>query len=185
MAIRTSMQGVVDYLRMWGDAAPDDEFNGVTYWTDEQLQQIADKWSQFRTVDLVPGQTVGTTYYTLNAPNYLILEDDLTVYRTVNDSVEDVVGTYDQSTNSVTFASDLSSNFDYKVEARVIHTYEALADLWSLKANQRANYIDWKAQNNKMNMKQEFDHCVERALYYRSKIMRRFPRSRGRWTVSR
>ncbi len=121
MPIRASMQDVVDYLRQWGEAATDDEFNAVTYWTDVQIQQIADKWSQFRTVPLKPAQTVGTTLYTVDMPNYLLLEDDFTVYRVDYDTVEPVVGTYNQDINSIVFASDLSPHSIIKSRARVIH----------------------------------------------------------------
>jgi len=38
MSARTGMESLVNHLRQQGEASSTDLFNGVTYWTDDQLQ---------------------------------------------------------------------------------------------------------------------------------------------------
>lgn len=183
MPIRTSMQDIVDALRQYGQAADDDVFREVNYWSDEQLQDIADLYSQFGQARLERQQVVGSTLYAVVIPKMNFMEDDFIVYDASKTEIA-TMATYSQTQQLITFASNLDTSKDYFVEARFIRFYDALSDLWEQKAAQRFDYIDFKAGNNKMNMKQEYDHCMERAAYYRNRTMRRFPRQRGKWTPS-
>lgn len=181
MPIRTSMQTVVNTLRQYGQAATDDVFRGVTYWTDEQLQTIADQWSAFGQARLKQLEVADSKLYQLDIPNMMLMEDSFKVYDDDKTLISTSV-TYSQTQSLLTFVSALDTDHDYFVEARFIRLYDALADLWEQKAAQRFDYIDFKAGNNKMNMKQEYDNCMSRVAYYRNKTIRRFPRQRGKWT---
>ncbi len=177
------MTDVVAWVRKYGEAAVDDEFNGITYWTDDQIEEIADRWSTPASVKLVPIQVSGRTKFKVDLKNHHLMENEFLIYTENELAVATPVGTWEAQRGILTFGSDLSDTVTYYVTAQFTNGYEAVADLWEQKANQRFDYIDWKAQNNKMNMKQEYDHCVARASYYRNKIIRRFPRQRGRWSL--
>ncbi len=179
MALRTTMQAIISDLRQFGAAATDDEFNGVTYWTDAQLQEIADRNGRRGTIKM---KRVDPDYmvYRLVAPQSITMENAIVVY-TTSEAVNPAPFSFNPLTAEVTFET-AQSDEEYLAYGFVVQLYDALADLWQTKADQRFNYIDWKAQNNKMNMKQEYDHCVERAMYYRGKRIRSFDRKgRGKW----
>ncbi len=89
--------------------------------------------------------------------------------------------TFNPDTKELTFTG-AQTETEYYAYGLVFRIYDALAELWQSKADQRFNYIDWKAQNNKMNMAQEYQHCVDRALFYRSKTIRTWDRNgKGSW----
>lgn len=179
MAVRASMASIIAQLRQYGGAASNDVFEGVTYWTDQQLQDIADRngrrgYMKVKRVD--PDYKV----YRLVAPASITLENAIVVYDT-SEAVNTAPFTFNPLTAEITY-STAQTDEDYLAYGLAVQIYDALADLWQVKADQRFNYIDWKAQNNKMNMKQEYDHCVARALYYRGKRLRTFDRKgRGSW----
>lgn len=178
--MRTTMESIVNHLRQAGMAASDDEFDGVTYWSDDQLLPFADRNG---TRGIVKAKRVDPSgfVYRLNVPPSVRFEDTLEVYSGETAVATDF--TFNHDTNELTFDTALYEDV-YNVYAFVVQMYDALAELWQVKADQRFNYIDWKAQNNKMNMKQEYDHCVNRATFYRAKRIRTFDRKgRGKWYV--
>lgn len=179
MPIRTGMTDIVALLRQYGQAATNDVFDGVTYWTDEQLEAIADRNGR-RVLIKIKRTDPAYTIYRVIAPNTIRLEDDLAVY-TADEVAVATSFTYNSNTNELVFTTALTDEV-YYAYGLVVDVYAALAELWENKASQRFNYIDWKAQNNKMNMAQEYQHCLDRAAYYRNKRIRTFTRDgRGRW----
>lgn len=180
MAIRSGMASIVRELRQYGQAAQDDVFDGLTYWSDEQLQQIADRNSRR---GKVLAKRVDPDYliYQIVAPKTVSFEDAIRVFQTDTD-VEVVDSfTFNPDTQEITFDSARSEE-EFYAYGLIVAVYDALAELWQSKADQRFNYIDWKAQNNKMNMEQEYQHCLDMALYYRAKTIRTWGRNgRGRW----
>lgn len=180
MPLRTTMSEVIAALRQHGQAAYDDQFNGEVYWNDLQLQQIADQHSRVGKLRIKQANTALTVYRVIMPPTY-ILENSFLVYDEFGSAVLDGTPTYNADTQEITFSTPRTSD-TYFIEARVINLFDALGDLWHQKAEQRFKYIDWKAQNNKMNMGQEYQHCLDRSLYYRSKTVRSFKRDgRGKW----
>lgn len=179
MAVRPTMQAIIDTLRQYGQAATDDEFDGIVYWTDAQLQQIADQNSRRGTLTLKSVDPANFEYQ-LVAPRGVMLEDTIKVYNQ-SQVLSTAPFAYNPDTNLITF-DDAQTSSQFAAYGAVVDINEALAQLWQNKADQRFNYIDWKAQNNKMNMAQEYQHCVDRALFYRSKKIRTFDRKgRGKW----
>lgn len=179
MALRTTMTAIISQLRQFGQAAPDDEFDGVIYWTDAQLQTIADRNGRRGTIKI---QRVDPDYmiYRLVAPKGVLLEDSIKVYDEFGSELAGTF-TYNSDTNEIVFDEPQASD-EYRAYSLAVQINDALAELWQNKADQRFNYIDWKAQNNKMNMAQEYQHCVDRALFYRSKKIRTFDKKgRGKW----
>lgn len=181
--MRPSMEQIVLFLRQYGQASDNEEFAGITYWTDDQLEAIADQHSYRERVSLKTIQDTSPTIYRVNLPPFHFMENDFAIYDENGASVASPVGVYSQARQEIEFASALSSDLDYEVEALFVLMYDALADLWTQKASQRFDYVDFKAGNNKMDMSQERKFCESRAAYYRGKTLRRWPKQRGRWAV--
>jgi hypothetical protein len=180
------MTNIVAYLRQHGQAADNEEFNNIVYWTDDQLEEIADTWSVRQRVPIDTAQQTDPTIYRIRVPRGYVMEDDFVVFDAEDETATEItspVATYAQTRNELEFATALDEDTQYYVEALFICINDALADLWSQKASQRFDYIDFKAGNNKMNMSQERDYCEKRAAYYRAKTIRRWPRQSGKWVV--
>lgn len=179
--MRDTMENIVKFVREYGQASYNDEFGGQTYWSDDQLQDVADRYTNrgFTPLKLAsPDKLI----WRVLLPNGQRIEPVFSVWTDDGSTQVATTSVYDFNRNELTFDTALNTDYEYRVYAPVANMYEALADLWTLKANQRFDYIDWKAQNNKMSMQQEYDHCVKQALYYRSKTVRTFKRNgKGKW----
>lgn len=176
MAIRTTMQGMIDYLRMYGACATDETYQGVTYWTDAQLQDILDSKAQHGGVVL---RRYTDTLYQPNCPRFHRFEDDVIV---VDDNGTQVTGaTYDPTYNEFTIPT--AQTVQLYAKGLKVNLYEALAALWDVKAAQRYDKVNWKAGNNRMDVNQEYMACIAKRDYYRARIIRKFPRISGRWTT--
>lgn len=161
------MQPLIDYVRRHGAAATDDEFFGVTYWTDEQLQDILDSISSWSAVKLV--QVSNTIYKPDMRNNFWIESDTIRLLDTKLNEL-DTSFTYTPGLNELTIAQE----GDYVILARMFNMWEALADLWLRKAEQRFDSINFKAGNNKMNLEEEYEHCIKNYELYRRRIIRRY-----------
>lgn len=170
MPVRPNMQPLIDYLRREGNASETDSFEGVTYWTDEQLQDILDQTGE-RLVGTVSVATVDGTIYRLDSPRHIYPDPDTIVLLDEDFAVVADAVTHDFLRNEYTFVSDPEISY---VQAVFINMWKAVAELWDNKANQRYGFIDNKSGQNALKSHQEYEHCVERAKYYRSKIIKRW-----------
>lgn len=196
MPIREGMTYIIALIRQFGHVDVDDmTLGGITYWSDEQLEEIADRHLYPTLIPLLPKQVVGRTIYTLDAPRHyygeqnVYTDDVLTgVNLLVFNQSKTPVSTafeYAPNRNMFTFTTDLSADYKYYVQGNFINLYEALAELWGLKASQRFDYISFKGGDNKMDMDQEFNHCKQQEQHYRNLIARRIPRTRSnKWSIS-
>lgn len=167
------MQPLIDYLRREGNAAPEtDEFEGVTYWTDEQLQDILDRVSE-RKIGRAKAVTVDGTIYTISAPRHYYVDPDTVVLLDANLDVVSAVYTYDWLRNEFTFASDPEISY---IQASYTNFWVAAAQLWSEKASHRYQYVDNKSGQNALKSHQEYEHCIKRMEYCRNKIVKRWNR---------
>lgn len=171
---RADLTPIVNYLRQWGNAATTDSFNGVTYWTGEQLEQIADAWAERLTVRLRPVTQDGLTYVIMLPKNRRPDPGTMIVYNSAGTEVSTSY-TFNADRNELVFSTELAEDY-YYLEALYINLWLALADLWEQKAAQRANYVDFKAGATSIKLQQEFEHCAGRAKYYRNKVVRRHQR---------
>lgn len=172
MTVRPNMQPLIDYLRREGQAAEDDEFNGVTYWTDQQLQDILDLVSNRRAAYAKKGAISGLIYV-LSEPRHIYPDpDEITL---LGADLEEITATYTYSLlrNELVFTTDPEISY---IEASFINFWEAVAALWGEKANQRFTFIDNKSGQNSLKMEQEYKHCVERQQVYRNRRIRRWAR---------
>lgn len=186
MTIREGMTQIVALIRQYGHVTENDMTLGaVTYWSDEQLEAIADKHSYRITTVLTPVQTIGRTLYKLATPSHYYAELDTVVMLDSNESVVADEYTYNLIKQEVTFTSDLSTSLGYYMEGAFYNFYESMCDLWEQKASQRYDYIAFKGGDNKMEHDQEYLHCMEQARHYRNLTARRFERKASKkWSVS-
>lgn len=170
--MRTAMTPIVDYLRLHGSCATDDIFDGVTYWTDDQLQDIADENSTYEGALVFQASSDGLTYR-VDCPKHWYPDPDTT--RLYNNDTEITVGwTYDYKRQLVVLdeAKDLTH-----IEGVFINTIQALYVVWRAKAAHRSRFVNMKAgTSTKMDMSQEYDHCESMAQHYKNKLARRFKR---------
>ena len=169
MAVPAEYQASVDYLRLHGSAASTDVFDAVTYWDDDQLYAILNEYIVHNTIGLRPINRL-CTVYTTKPPASWQLREIVEVY--VNNTV--VSPTHDTLTNAFTFITKPVS--DPYLQANYFNMTEALAHLWETKASQRFELIRVKGGANQMFIEQEYEHCLAKARYYRSRIIRRFKR---------
>ena len=178
MAIRPEMTALVTRLRSITSAATDDVFNGVTYWTDEQLQDILDAHTLgVQDLPLSEGALYTNGVLDWQKQTYHLARGyDVASDVTILDSLGVVVtGTVNTQSKAVSLTAG-SQGTQYYVRATVYDMYEAAAEVWSLKASQRSDYVRWKAGNYQANAAEEYQHCLERSSYYRAKRVRRFAR---------
>lgn len=171
MPVRPNMQPLIDYLRREGNAAPEtDIFEGVEYWSDEQLQDILDRIGE-RRIATVSAATVDGTIYRLDAPRHYYPDPDTVVL--LDEDLNEVSAplTFDFIRNEYTFTSDPDITF---IQAVFIHFWDATAQLWSEKAAHRYGFIDNKSGQNALKSHQEYEHCIQRMEYYRAKTIRRW-----------
>jgi hypothetical protein len=167
MPVRPAMQPLIDLLREKGNARDTDEFGGITYWTDEQLQDILDGAITRKSVGGVLDDATETIY--MPAIPKLWYADPDTVTVRVSGSWVAHTGTWDTLQRELTTTQDVEA-----INAEWISMNLALADLWEAKAAQRSDFINIKGGQNKLDMEQEYNHCMERERYYRARIWQRW-----------
>jgi hypothetical protein len=164
MPVRPNMQPLIDLLREQGQAADSTEtFNGVTYWSDQQLQDILD-YVGVRSIVAGSFYEADDTIYIPSVPKSHYADPD-TIKVLVDDAWGASSGTWDATKKELTSTEDIEA-----FSATWISMNAALAQFWERKANQRSDYVNVKGGQNKMDMQQEYDHCVEMMKYYKARI---------------
>jgi len=175
---RAGMADLIRQLRINGAAgATDENVNGILYWTDDQLEDILDRYSSdVNDIQLVTysrmesGVTVWKTYY-LPASVPLNLEGSATVGEfTVVDTLGNVASgyTFDLARRRVDFAVNQNGK-TYYVRARSFDLNRATSELWSKKASLRAELIDWKAGTYNLKEDQIYQHALQEAQRWAGK----------------
>jgi len=168
---------MIDYLRTYGQAGTTDVFEGVTYWTDAQLENICDNVGVWETVRFdyfspLIYKTTKPKFYYLDVPPPQPKEFVITL---PDGSTQTIEAHYRNSRGIIEPDHPLTVEY-FTFDAFVVNMYEALAMLWDTKASQRAPYVSIDGGNNKMNLAQEYDHCITMRDYYRRKFVKRWER---------
>jgi len=180
MAVRTGMENVIDELRgMTGAGTADFSVGGITYHTDQQLQDTLDKYArQYNDVGLEPdadniGGTLVYTRYLMPPYRFEEATSGTAVWRLTNSSGS-AFGTADYSVNyalgEVTMAADQDGSAVY-LTARAYSLNRAAADIWSWKASQFAERYDVKTDNHQLSRGQLIRNAHSRAQYYRNEAI--------------
>lgn len=179
------MTDIVATLRQYGHVSTNDiVLDNVTYWTDDQLEIIADSTSVRKAILLVPAQMLARTVFKFDCPRHYYAESDLISVYNDREALVDTPFTYNYLLGELTFDTALSENYTYVVEAKFTNTYEALANLWGQKAQQRFDYIKFKGGDNQMEHDQEYEHCICREQHYKNLIIKRLTRGKStRWSI--
>lgn len=171
---RATMVDLIALLRADGNASTTDSFDSVTYWTDDQLQEILDGIKTFSRIT-IESLDVGDTIFSLDIKRWHKFETDYKVYNLL-DVLNTETNTYDHRGNVITFASAETNAI--VIEGYSYNMYKALAHLYDRKSAQREFYVELKSGNTKMRLEQEYNHCINRRNYYRGKTAVRTPRVR-------
>ena len=167
---RAGMTDIITKLRTQASAfSTGDLINGVQYWTDDQLEDVLDVFSQdLNDVQLVAlSQVVNgvTTYkvYYLPETTPRDIEGSATAgaFTVVDSTGITVTGyTFDLARRRFDFTDNQNGNVRM-LRARAFDVNAATAEVWLRKAGLRADLIDWKAGTYNLKEDQEYQHCLQ------------------------
>lgn len=181
MAVRPEMQKLVSRLRSVTGAAVDDDFHGVTYWTDDQLQEALDAhkyevWSApltpiIRKVD--GGSVVLQAAFEIRRGFWVA--NTFTIRDGAGNEVFNSAFTVEtnQEHGTVTFESDIGTT-PYFIDFTVVDWNGAAAQVWDEKAAHRYHFVTLKAADYRFEAEAEYKHCVERAAWHRQRRVKSF-----------
>ena len=173
---RTGMQTLIDTVRGYANAAPDEwtistDTSLIEYWSDEEIQRVLDRHKReyiHELMDAQPTYESGSTIfkqYLLNATN---VESGTAVFK-----IEDVDGTVsgytmDYARGVATFATDQAgkvywwSGFAYDLDA-------AAADIWRMKAAHATELVDFSTDGHSVKRSQQAQQYLTMAGYYQQR----------------
>ena len=172
---RTGMQTLIDTVRGYANAAPDEwtvstNTSLVEYWSDEEIQRVLDRHkSEYIHEPLEPVETYASG-------QLVVLRYRTGVHSLEGGSefkVEDTAGTVtpasiDYARGIVTFATDQAgkpywwSGFAYDLDA-------AAADIWRMKASHVAGLVDFSTDGHSIKRSQQAQAYLNMANYYQSR----------------
>ena len=174
MSARAGMANLLLELRAMTNAGTaDTTLNATTYWTDDQLQDICDKYQTvFKDVAIVPtAEYVSGAYeykeYALPVTLEWFEEDGVDSGWAVRDASGDDAPSHTVSYESrrITFAASTAGT-TYYLSCRVYDLNSAAAEVWRKKASFVALQIDWKSDNHDNKSSQKMKHCLAMAEHY-------------------
>lgn len=173
---RTGMQTLIDTVRGYANAAPDEwevstDNSLIEYWSDEEIQRVLDRHKQeyiHEPMDAQPTYESGSTVfkqYLLGVGN---VESGTAVFK-IEDTAGTVTGyTADYTRGIVTFSTDQSgkmfywSGFAYDLDA-------AAADIWRMKASHVAGLVDFTTDGHSIKRSQQAQAYLNMAGYYQQR----------------
>lgn len=173
---RTGMQTLIDTVRGYANAAPDEwevstDTSLVEYWSDEEIQRVLDRHKVEHIHELMDAQptyeggSIVYKQYLLNATN---VESGTAVFK-IEDSAGTVSGyTVDYARGIVTFSTDQNgkafywSGFAYDLDA-------AAADIWRMKASHVAGLVDFSTDGHSVKRSQQAQQYLTMAGYYQQR----------------
>lgn len=172
MAVRASMATLITTLRGLTNASTSDTtIDGVTYWSDQHVQDVLDRHKQFFTVKLTaqPHYENGTLVYKRWAvPKSVGAYVESPVIATLTGYViSDSDYTLDSNAGLVTFND--SSTAGYTISGYSYNMPAAAGELWGTKASHRAHLVTIKSGAHQLWADQEYQHYLERAREFTSK----------------
>ena len=173
---RTGMQTLIDTVRGFANAAPDEwevstDSSIVTYWSDDEIQRVLDRHKVeyiHELMDAQPTYESGLSVYKRYLLGVANVESGTTVFK-----VEDVAGTVsgytaDYTRGIVTFSTDQSgksfywSGFSYDL-------YAAAADIWRMKASHVAGLVDFSTDGHSIKRSQQAQQYLNMSQYFQSR----------------
>lgn len=175
MATRSGMQQLVDELRAMTDSTTDDyTYNGVTYWTDQQLQNVLDQYRQdiYREPLHPEGEYTGGTlrYYNYywRAVNVERAASGSAAWQ-VEDSAGSAIGTANYTAyyeaRYIRFTSHTGGG-DRRLSYRTYDLNRAAAHIWRQKAAHVASRFDITTDNHTLKRSQLRQQYLQMAAHY-------------------
>jgi len=134
----------------------------------------------FNTIPLSKLGIYDDVSYTMTFTLPFWVEGGFSIYVRGTTTAETETYTYNHLTHELTFDADVADR-DLVAWGKVYVMTDALADLWSQKAQHRKDYITFKAGSHRMEGAQVYNHCVARSDYWRNLRVRSFERSSSRF----
>ena len=183
MSARAGMTHLIARLRaMTETAAGDYAVDGLSYWSDDQLQDALDAQVgriDLRLIEPLPEAVAGRTEwhdYPLGAGD-LEEPDSGAPYWSLTDSAGQEVPTegytLDALSGVVRFPVDQAGAI-YFVKARAYDLARAAAVVWRMKMAHAASLYDFRAEDQQFSRGQWFDHCRQMAELYTRQSAPRF-----------
>lgn len=174
MTVRTTMADLILDLRALTDASTSDyTAGGVTFWSDQQLQDALDGRRQavrFIEMSAQPDYANGAFSYT----DYILPAENMeggTVLQ-VLDNTGAAVGTalwsFDRNRGVVTFTADTAGASRF-VTGRSYNVNLAAADVWRKKAAHYATAYDVSTDNHSLKRSQLIQHCQAMAREFEAR----------------
>ena len=175
MAARAGMSDLISRLRGLTQTSINDYTVGaITWWSDNQLQDILDKHrNDVYNALLTPLEEYqgGTPVYLNYYSGYANLEATTggTAVFYITDGVGAAVGTAlytpDYNRGAVTFASDTGGSA-YYLYGRSYNLNAAAADVWRHKAGQYAMAVNFSTDNHRIDRGEIIKNCLSMANFY-------------------
>lgn len=175
MSVRPGMADIIAYVRLKTDTRVDETtVNGVSYWTDQQIQDILDKHRQdARNLELIAyseyegGTNVYKRYYFPNTLGEWLENSDTPNALEIVDSLGNAAPSYTLDLNGRVVVFDSTTlGKAYYIRARMFNVRNAIADIWLAKAGLRAELINWRAGGQNLAEDQEYEHCMQQYELY-------------------
>ena len=173
---RTGMQTLIDTVRGFANAAPDEwevstDSSIVTYWSDDEIQRVLDRHKQeyiHELMDAQPTYESGSSVYKRYLLGVANVESGTAVFK-----VEDVSGTVsgytaDYTRGIVTFSTDQSGKSFYW-SGFAYDLYAAAADIWRMKASHVAGLVDFSTDGHSIKRSQQAQQYLNMSQYYQSR----------------
>jgi len=179
MTARAGMATLISNLRQKTNAgSADATINGVTYWTDDQLQAQLDRqqqtWHYVRlNADPVLTNSLYEWYDYLVPPEVMgeLEENAADSGWCVRDSAGGSVSASNYSVNyparRITFSANTHGSILY-LDARSYNVNAAAAEMWRMKASIASTKVDWQSDNHRVSSSQESANYLRMADYYES-----------------
>ena len=172
---RSTMATLITSLRGLAQAgASDYTVNGLSYWTDNQLQDVLDAHrkdvyrSLMHPVQSYNGGTVEYHDYYSEHGNLEATTGGTSIFY-VEDAAGSAVGTAlytpDYNRGAITFAADTGGS-TYFIYGRSYNMNAAAADVWRQKAGQYATAVNFSTDNHRVDRGEIIKNCLQMAGYY-------------------
>ena len=172
---RTGMQTLIDTVRGFANAAPDEwevtsDSSIVTYWDDEEIQRVLDRHK----VEYIHAPLEPVTTYSGGSAVVLQYRTGIAnIEGSTAFSVEDTSGTVvptaiDYARGIVTFSTDQSGK-EYWWNGFAYDLYAAAADIWRMKASHVAGLVDFSTDGHSVRRSQQVQAYLNMSQYFQSR----------------
>lgn len=173
---RLGMAALILALRSMTAAQADEAtVNDITYWTDDQLETILDKYRQDllrQSLTSIPLQVDGVmdySRYTFPIPfGYMIERPDtdeeeptFRLYNSLGTLIPAADYAVDPVQGVITFIEAQTTPRVMYLRYRLFNMNLAAAQVWREKAAHRAHFITWRTGAHTLHDDQEYQHCLE------------------------